>query len=266
MKSESGPLRFITIVIFAIFIGMMILLFPTELSAQDSPASITVNNSEVTSLNGTISTTGTAHARLQPDKVYLTMGIENTEDTADMALLVNSKLMNGIISALREQGLMQNESSTSSFNIYPIYNYTESGTRLNISGFTVLNSILIETSNLDNVSEWIDTAVQLGANDVNDIRFAVSNDRLEDTKNELITEAINSAKRKAETAASALGLNVIGVKSLDIEGAASVPPGPPFPLPRAEIAAQADGASPSTPILAGEQQVSTSVSVVFSIG
>jgi len=255
------------IVIVGIFTGMMILLLPTELSAQDSPASITVNDSKVTSLNGTISTTGTAYARLQPDKVYVKIGIENTEDTANMALSVNSELMNGIISALREQGLMQNESSTSSFNIYPIYNFTESGTRINISGFTVLNSILIETSNLDNISKWIDTAVQLGANDANDIRFAVSNDRLEDTKNELITEAIDSAKRKAETAASALGLKVIGVKSVDIEGAASIPPGPPFLLPRADITAQAeDDISPSTPILAGEQQVSTSVSVVFSMG
>jgi uncharacterized protein YggE len=261
MRSEQDVSPLIMIVIFGIFVGVTILFLPTaEVSAQHTPASASKGTA---SANGTIHTTGTAYARLQPDKVYVTIGIENTEATANAALSANSKLMNGIISQLMKQGLTENETSTSSFNIYPLYNFTESGTRLNISGFNVQNSIRIESTNLDNVSEWIDTAVELGANDVNDILFAVSDNRLEDAKNELIPDAINNAKQKAETAASTLGLKIIGVKSLDIEGSTTIPPGPPFPLPRAEIAAQAGGTSSSTPILAGEQQVSTSVSAIF---
>jgi uncharacterized protein YggE len=265
MRSEQNVSPLIMIVIFSIFTGITILFLPiAEVSAQHAAAASASKGAA--SVNGTIHATGTAYARLQPDKVYVTIGIENTEATANAALAMNSKLMNGIISQLMEQGLMENETSTSSFNIYPLYNFTESGARLNITGFNVLNSIRIETTNLDNVSEWIDTAVELGANDVNDILFTVSDNLLEVTKNKLITDAINNAKQKAETAASALGLKIIGVKSLDIEGSANIPPGPPLPLSRAEMATQTGGTSPSTPILAGEQQVSTSVSAVFLTG
>ncbi|HZD34610.1 MAG TPA: SIMPL domain-containing protein [Nitrososphaeraceae archaeon] len=264
MRSKQDASRLTMIVIFVMFTGVTILFLHTaEVSAQYAPASA---SNGTASVNGTIHTTGTAYARLQPDKVYVTIGIENTEATTDEALAVNSKLMNGIISQLMIQGLMENETSTSSFNIYPLYNFTESGARLNITGFNVLNSIRIETANLDNVSEWIDTAVELGANDVSDIFFAVSDNLLEYAKNKLITDAIDNAKEKAETAASFLGLKIIGVKSLDIEGSTTIPPGPPFPFPRAEMAAQTGGASPSTPILPGEQQVSTSVSAIFLTG
>ena len=264
MRSEEYISPLIIILIFGIFAGMSILFLPTAgLSAQHATTS---DSKGTDSVNGTIHTTGTAYERLQPDKVYVTIGIENTEATANAALSMNSKLMSRIISQLMNQGLMENETSTSIFNIYPLYNYTESGARSNVTGFNVLNSIRIETTNLDNISEWIDTAVELGANDVNDILFAVSDNRLEDAKNKLITDAIDNAKQQAEIAASALGLKIIGIKSLDIEGSASIPPSPPFPFPRAEIAAQTGGASPSTPILAGEKQISTSVSAVFLTG
>lgn len=252
----------IIIVIFGVFAGMILVFYTVEASAQNTSESTMGNTTKDTaSVNGTVHTTGTASARLQPDRVFVTVGVETTRNTANAALSENSELMSRIVSELTKQGLMQNETSTSSFNIYPLYNFTESGTRLNVSGFNVLNSIRIETANLDDISDWIDTAVDLGANDINEIRFTVSNNQLEGVKNKLIIDAIADAKQKAETAASAIGLKVVGVKSLNIEG--SAPPAPE-PLFRGDIAAQAaEGQSP--PILAGEQEVSMSVSGVFSL-
>ena len=90
--------------------------------------------------NSTVYATGSALTRLAPDRVIISIGVETTDKTANDALSLNSGLMNNIISELRSDGLKPNETRTSFFNIFPLYNYTESGTRLNVSGFTVTNT------------------------------------------------------------------------------------------------------------------------------
>jgi len=210
--------------------------------------------------------TGSALTRLAPDRVLVSIGVETTDKTASDALSLNSGLMNNIISELRSDGLKPNETRTSFFNIFPLYNYTESGTRLNVSGFTVTNTVQIESSNLDNVSHWIDTAVALGANSINSIDFSVTEKRLEDTRSKLITDAIGNAKQKAEAAASAVQLSITGVKSIVVDGTTSIPPLPPQPFFRDSVSAQGGTSSSSTPIIPGEQEVSVSVSGIFSMG
>jgi uncharacterized protein YggE len=235
--------------------------------AQNSTDNVLVNSSShTTNVNSTVYTTGSAITRLAPDRVVISVGAEITDKTANDALSLNSGLMNNITSELRNHGLRLNETRTSSFNIFPLYNYTESGTRLNVSGFTVTNTVQIESSNLNNVSQWIDTAVASGANSINSIDFSVSEKRLEDTRSKLITDAIVNAKQKAEAAASAVQLKVIGVKSIIVDGATTVPPLPPQPFFREEAVAQGGTASSSTPIMAGEQEVSVSVSCIFTMG
>jgi uncharacterized protein YggE len=234
--------------------------------AQNSTGNVSVNSNSVTTyVNSTVYTTGSAITMLAPDRVVISIGAETTDKTANDALSLNSGLMNNITSELRNHGLRPNETRTSSFNIFPLYNYTESGTRLNVTGFTVTNTVQIESSNLNNVSQWIDTAVASGANSINSIDFSVSEKRLEDTRSKLITDAIDNAKQKVEAAASAVQLNVIGVKSVIVDGSTTVPPLPPQPFFR--DAAVAEGtASSSTPILTGEQEVSVSVSCIFAMG
>ena len=135
-----------------------------------------------------------------------------------------------------------------------------------MSGFTVTNTVQIESSNLNNVSQWIDTAVASGANSINSIDFSVIEKRLEDTRSKLITDAIGNAKQKAEAAASAVQLSVTGVKSIIVDGATIIPPLPPQPFFRESAVAQGGTASSSTPIMAGEQEVSVSISCIFSMG
>jgi hypothetical protein len=210
--------------------------------------------------------TGSALSRLAPDRVFISVGVETTDKTANDALSLNSGLMNNVISELRSAGLKPNETSTTFFNIFPLYNYTESGTRLNVTGFTVTNTLQIESSNLDNVSQWVDTAVASGANSINSIDFSVTEKKLEDTRTKLITDAIDNAKQKAEAAASAVQLSITGVKSIVVDGSTISPPPPPQPFYRESISAQGGTSASSTPLIAGEQEVSVTVSGIFSMG
>jgi uncharacterized protein len=166
--------------------------------------------------------------------------------------------MNKVLEALLAAGVKRNETSTSSFSVSPNYNYSQG--RNIITGFTVTNSLQIESSKIANVSEWLDTAISAGANTVNSIDFTQSDKKLAEIKNGLIKLAIDDAK--ANFAASALGLKVLGVRSITVNEFASTPQPMPFGLQKLSVPAPAGG----TPIISGQQQVSESVDITFLAG
>jgi len=214
-------------------------------------------------LNNTLFVTGTATTNSKTDKVTVLLGVETTDKTAEKALLSNSDLMNKVINTLKDSGLQENETSTSSFTINPNYNYSEYGSKGNLTGFTVSNSIQITSSNIDLVSQWIDQAIQTGANTVNEVYFSISPAKLEEIKNNLLKDAVANAKSKAEVVATAVGLKLIGIKSITI-GELGLPPSP-LPVPIYSKAATMEDVS-STPILTGQQEISTTVSIVYLLG
>jgi uncharacterized protein YggE len=223
------------------------------------------------SSNSTLFVIGNAQTMVKPDKVTLSLSVETTNTTANAALNANSEAMNKALNALRAAGVKENETSTSFFNISPNYNMTDQQEgqyfpppieSRDIISYTVTNSITVDSYNLLNVSQWIDTAVQAGVNDVSSIYFRPSDERSESIKNDLLKQAV------ANIAASALGLNVIGVKSINIESVGGFPPSPPEPFLAQEAAGAvaAPEVGPPTPIIAGEHEVTSSVDITFLIG
>src|SRR6476619_2481106 len=163
--------------------------------------------------NSTLFVSGSASNHTKPDKVVVSLGVETTDNTAQAALTSNSNLMNKVLESLKAAGVQENETSTSTFSITPNYNYTSNNNQGKLIGFTVSNSIQIESNNIESVSKWIDTAVLAGANNVNNIYFSLSNQKSEEMKNSLLKDTIDSAKTTADIATSAAGLKMIGVKS-----------------------------------------------------
>ena len=220
------------------------------------------NNSNNTS---TLFDLGTATAKVKPDKVTVILGVETTNNTAKAALSTNSATMNRVISVLLSAGVKQNETSTSAFSISPNYNYSNSGSR-NLTGFTVTNSIQIESSNINNTAKWIDTAVSSGgATTVNSVDFTLSDKKLEEIKNGLIKQAIDNARSKADIAASALGSRVLGVKSINVNDFEQPPPPQPFLQKESLPTAPAATSPNATPIISGQQEVSVTVSINWLI-
>lgn len=224
-----------------------------------SPAQNTTN----TNTNNALSLTGTASTMVKPDKVTVSLGVETTNKTADAALAANSKIMNKVIDALKATGVKDNETSTSSFSISPNYNYSQqSSTASRITGFTVSNTIQIESTNINNTSKWIDAAIAAGANTVDRIDFALSDKKLEETKNSLIKQAMQDARAKADIVASAAGVRVAGIRSINLNELAIQPPPAPIPLAKQSLAASE--ARP-TPIISGQEKITTNIGIIFLI-
>jgi uncharacterized protein len=214
--------------------------------------------------NKTLFVTGSATTQTKPDKVTMSLGVETTNAKAKTALATNSELMNKIINALKIAGVSENETSTSSFTITPNRDYTIDKDQGKLIGFTVSNSIQIDSYNVNDSSEWIDISVASGANNVNNIYFSISDKKLEGIKNELLREAIGNAREKADIAASALGLEITGIKTVNIDQATPFFAGP---LQYGVESSKIDSSAlPSTPVIAGEQDISMTVNIIFLLG
>jgi uncharacterized protein len=239
-------------------------------SAQQQQQLQTLNPAQnITTNANTLSLTGTATTMVKPDKVTVSLGLETTNKTANAALAANSKIMNEVIDALKAAGVKDNETSTSSFSISPNYNSSQSSsntaTRTIIIGFTVSNSIQIQSTNINNTSKWIDTAIAAGANTVDRIDFILSDKKLEETKTNLIKQAMQDARAKADIVASAAGMKVAGIRSINLNEFAIQPPFPPPPIPLAKQSLAAAAEARPTPIISGQQEVTTNVGIIFII-
>jgi uncharacterized protein YggE len=111
------------------------------------------------------------------------------------------------------------------------------------------------------MSKWIDISIEAGANTVNNIAFTLSEKKLADTKINLIKNALNDARRKADIAATALGSEVVGIKSINL-GEIGIQ-FPPIPLAKEMSATTGTVSNTSTPLISGQEQVTESVNVVF---
>jgi uncharacterized protein YggE len=209
--------------------------------------------------NNTLSVTGTATEKVEPDRVMAIFAVETMDETAGDALRANSETMNAVLDALEEAGVSENETQTAYFSIYPNYNYTEFGTPVP-SGYVATNSIVVESSNLSNVSDWIDAAVGAGANRVDSLSFMVSEERLSEVRADLTQEAVDNARSKADALAQALDVEITGVKAASLSDFS--PPISPFSLSFAEGVTE----SIATPIIPGEQTVTATVEVIYKIG
>lgn len=213
--------------------------------------------------NKTLFVTGSASTQTKPDKVTMSLGVETTNTKAKAALVANSELMDKIVNALKIAGIKENETSTSSFTITPNRDYSIDKNQGKLIGFTVRNSILINSQNVNNASDWIDIAVSSGANNVDSIYFSISDKKLDEIKKELIKQAIGNAREKADVAASELGLKVVGVRTINIDQATPIFTGP---TSYALESFKNEPSAASPPILTGEQQISLNVNIVFLMG
>lgn len=238
-----------------------------SIPTTNSPPILNANNINTTSNNNILSTLGIATIKVKPDKVTIILGVETTNKTAKAALSTNSATMNKVLNELLAAGVKQNETSTSAFSISPNYNYSQG--RNTITGFTAANSIQIQSTNINSTAKWIDTAISSGgATTINSIDFTLSDKKLEEIKNGLIKQAINNARGKADIAVSALGLKILGIRSVSVNELGQPPSPPPQPLLQKGMLAPA-AATPSanpTPIISGQQEVSASVAIGWLIG
>ena len=262
----------------AVVVGVIfVLAFAVTLTQSDKQVESQVNEDEIPEeliyewlkkydpSEQTISVSGAATASSNPDTLIIVLGVESEAKTANESLSENSNSLNSVISSLSDSGISKDDIQTSNFSIYPLYDSIKDSNgnwQQILNGYRVSNILSIQTEKIDSAGDIIDVAVSSGANRVDDVSFQLSDNKLEKISDDLIADAINDATQKAEKALVPLKQKIVGVKSVVIHD--NVVPYYDSPM-RASFDGFAESSMKSSPIMSGDEEISTNVSVVFYI-
>ena len=196
-----------------------------------------------------ITVTGEGAIAVAPDYAEISIGAATAGAVVKDVMAENAKAVDEVLSAAKAEGVDAKDIQTSAISLYPQMN--SNGTA--VTGYRASNMVRVRLRDLTKIGALIDKAAAKGGNSVTGIRF------LENDPDALLDQArpkaFADAKRKAEIYAKASGGKVGRLLDLSETGLASPS--------RTRVAAYA--ARSETPVEAGEDRLSVSVTATFEI-
>ena len=223
-----------------------VLLVAAAIAGVAQPSKVGAANESST----TITVTGNGSVNATPDKASFNFGVQVNAATAGEALSKDSQQAKAIVDALKNAGIPASDIQTSSVSLWP----RTSDDGQTIVGYQASNSVSVSTS-IDKAGALVDAAVGAGANNVDGPSLSVGDQS--SYYAQALKLAVADAKTQAQAIADAAGLTLGGIKHITNNGST------PGPIPYYEMRAAAVG-KVATPIEAGSQQISATVTVTYS--
>lgn len=151
-----------------------------------------------------ISVTGEGKAYSKPDIAMINLGMHSEALKSQDAVDKNNTIMNNVINSVKDLGIEEKDIKTTSYNLSPLYIYTEKGRTF--KGYSLDQQLQVKIRNFEKVSDVLDKASSLGANTIGDLQFTVDNP--ETAKSEARAKAIENAKEKAVSIFTQSGLQM----------------------------------------------------------
>lgn len=192
-----------------------------------------------------------------PDIASVNFSIVTEAKTAKEAQAKNTEKMNKVVDYVKSIGIDQKDIKTTSYSLYPKYDYVSG--RSTLSGYTLTNSINIKIRKFDSIGDLIANSVDLGINQIGDIQFSIENP--DEVKAQAGAMAMKNAKDKALTLARQAGVSLGKIITFS-ESDANIP----IPIPYYTKEAIGMGGGGATPqIEQGSQEVKVVSNIVFEI-
>ncbi|PIT90476.1 MAG: hypothetical protein COU22_01965, partial [Candidatus Komeilibacteria bacterium CG10_big_fil_rev_8_21_14_0_10_41_13] len=119
-----------------------------------------------------ISFTAEGTAFIKPDIAQITLGVKTErQPKAVDAVKENTKMMNEIISVIKEQGVEEKDIKTTSYNLNPAYDYEPQSGRSVLRGYEIYQNVTVKIRDLDKIGAIIEASTGAGANQVGNINF-----------------------------------------------------------------------------------------------
>ncbi len=202
----------------------------------------------------TISATGTTN--VVPDAVRITASVSVIGKSSKEALATASTTASAVRKALTANKIATKDVATQSVSVYPEYTYPASGTPV-LSGYRASQSFDITVRAAATAGAVVDAIVDAGGDNLqinSTSPFVLNNDKATETAR---ASAVARAKAKASSYAKLLGVKLGRVIYLDETSSPST-----YPV----YVASAKAEDSATQIDLGEQKVTVSVTVRWSIG
>lgn len=202
--------------------------------------------------NSTIVASGVGTASADPDLAVISVAVNSFSRSADSARAMTAERVNDLLAALDEAGVADDAVTTTSYSLTPQYDYRDGTTRT--IGYRAVHSMQIEVAP-DDAGRIVDVSVGAADVEVWSVSFTLTDERRNELRTEAIAAAVNFAKNDADAAATAAGLTVVGVESINIGSQPSYGPYPYYAEARAEDS--------STTFNPGPVTVSATVTVTY---
>jgi uncharacterized protein YggE len=202
-----------------------------------------------------ITVSGQGKITYTPDIGYINAGVSSDGKTAAEAWEKNAEVVKKIFDALKALGIEPKDMKTTNLNVSPKYDYPKDKAPVLI-GYTASYDLNVTVRKLDDMGKLLDGMVDSGANRNMSVSFGCSDP--EKLLDEARLKAVQEARKKAELYAAGAGCGLGLVQSIN-EGQGYVPV-------RYEFEAMAaPAAKDALAIAAGQQELSVTVTVVWSV-
>jgi len=153
-----------------------------------------------------LTVSGEGKVYVTPDIAKITVGVqENGSSLKTVQDSVNKKTKT-LTDAIKKLGVEEKDIKTTSYNLYPQYDYQNSVSR--ITGYQVSTSYQITIRDFDKINDIIVASTAAGANMEGNISFDLNDDTKKEKLQEAREKAITEAKVKAEGLSKAAGITL----------------------------------------------------------
>lgn len=216
-------------------------------------------------LQPTLTVSGNSQVKASPDMASISLAVVSMKTDLADAQKENNQNTLTLINGLKQLGISDQDINTTSFNVWPQYQYDDGkSNNLNnpqITGYRIQNEIEVTVKDIDKLGTILDAALKNGANNINYIRFDKANKV--QNENEALTIAVKNAQSKAASMASALGMKLGGIINVNQSGFNTI-----LPLNSMDFGAgtanEAKGFS-AVPIQAGQIDIEASVVITYQL-
>lgn len=212
-----------------------------------------------TSTDHTITASGTGSVIGTPDRAQISLAVETENPDVKIAQAGNAVIMTRVMDALTAAGIPKDGLKTTGYNIYPVYDDAKLPLGQKIKAYHVTNTLTVTLHDVNRTGEVIDIGVANGINQASSIQFLLSDEQAQVLRTEALKEATARAGADARTVASALGVTISSVKTVDVGGGYT-----PVLFQNYARSEAANGAS--SPIQPGDITVTATVTVTYLIG
>ena len=208
----------------------------------------------------TLFVSGSAAASADPEKVTIMLSVETDSLSALTSQEENAEKISAVKSAIMAKGIPVDKIETTSYNLDQLREYNSGLRKYDYNGYRTTHTLKIEVTDIDVAGSIIDAGVTAGANNVNSVRFGLTDATMNRLKMEALEAAAINAREKADAIGKGLGISVTRVMSAN-EGYTYAPSYQNMYAGSADMASGASGIP--TDLTPGSISITANLNVVF---
>lgn len=199
----------------------------------------------------TITVTGTGVERIPATVANIQLGVEIEGKNASEIQEEVAKRTFSLVELLKSNNVEKLQ--TTGIQLRPNYNYNNNQREL--TGYVATNLVSFQLP-IDQVGSLLDNSVKVGATRIDNVSLTAEETAITQAQKQALGKATLDAQQQAEAVLNTLNLKAEEIITININGA-----NVPNPIMREAMADKMVSNMPSTPVIAGEQEVTASVTL-----